>query len=76
MIDKCANSSCAAPFKHFREGRIYGFDLEAENGDGSAKPTRAKEFFWLCGPCADQFTLASPDQRTVTTIPRRPELAA
>ena len=65
MVSKCANPNCKTDFKYFSEGRIYEF---AVGGEGACKPNvehpgknAARELFWLCHECAQQFTLECAD---------------
>jgi hypothetical protein len=83
MLAKCANPACTAPFLYLREGKLYQIETGAEipskagehNQGASAqderKPARRLEFFWLCGRCARQMTLAFDRGRGVVVVPTR-----
>jgi hypothetical protein len=50
MTTHCANSSCGAPFRYFRSGKIFLMDFKANGtAPGHARDT---EYFWLCGDCS------------------------
>lgn len=57
MVDHCSNPMCAKPLRYLREGRIIVFDMEGKC-DVDGKRTRHMEHYWLCGHCAQSFTLA------------------
>jgi hypothetical protein len=65
MVSKCANPECAATFRYFHQGRLFrwetevGFDRRRTLGvdDGTRKPIRRIEFYWLCENCAGKMTL-------------------
>lgn len=71
MVGKCANPECDVPFRYFREGKLFRFDLGAPStlvrvqSDGETH--RRIEDFWLCGSCASKMTLVSEDGVGVTT---------
>lgn len=83
MLAKCANPSCNTPFLYLREGRLYQMEVGADaplktpapnNPPGSAanrRPLRRLEFFWLCGRCAPQMTLAFTRGHGVVVVPIR-----
>jgi hypothetical protein len=84
MLAKCANPACTAPFLYLREGKLYqievGTDTSAnrsikQNPDDrpveDRKLARRLEFFWLCGRCARQMTLAFDRGRGVVVVPTR-----
>jgi hypothetical protein len=48
---------CAKPLRYLREGRIIVFDIEVQS-DADGNRTRHMEHYWLCGLCAQSFTLA------------------
>ena len=50
MTTQCANSECGAPFRYFRNGKIFLIDFKA-NG-ATTSPIREMEYFWLCGDCS------------------------
>jgi hypothetical protein len=83
MLAKCANPACNAPFLYLREGRLYQMEVgqevprsvpEPNDQPGltrDRKPVRRLEFFWLCGRCAQQMSLAFNPGRGVVVVPAR-----
>lgn len=76
MLSKCANPQCTASFQYLREGKLFQIDSEAGNGRSGGpqlvdqkRPTRHIEYFWLCGPCSSQMTLAFEKGKGVVTVP-------
>lgn len=77
MISHCANRDCAVPFRHFRGGRLYRFDLkqpsapcaDVPNAICSAKPSRASVFFWLCEECSAKYSLRFNFREGITLVP-------
>ena len=84
MLSKCANPSCATPFRYLRDGRLYRIDVACAgemrpHGPflvNSQKGPGKIEHFWLCGECATTLTLAYEQDRGVTVVPRQPMQAA
>ena len=84
MLAKCANPACTAPFLYLREGKLYQIEVGADsaanrsfeqNADNppvkNRKLDRRLEFFWLCGRCATQMTLAFDRGGGVVVVPTR-----
>lgn len=75
MLSKCANPRCTAGFRYLHEGKLFRMEIAAIGGKASSpaengkKPPRRTEFFWLCGTCSAQMTLAYGDDFGVTTRP-------
>ncbi len=63
MVANCANPECGVPFRYFRDGRLFRFDLNDHFTPASVGPDvavhRRVEYFWLCGSCASRMTLIS-----------------
>ena len=61
MVANCANPECGTPFRYFRDGRLFSFDLNHHFGPATVGPDvtvhRRVENFWLCGSCASRMTL-------------------
>ena len=78
MLSKCANPDCSASFQYLREGKLFQIDSDAADGrhggpqvlDGK-RPSRRVEYFWLCGRCAAEMTLAFERGKGVIAIPRQ-----
>lgn len=79
MVGNCANRRCGVPFRYFREGRLFTFDLSDTRllGDGgnTANPQNV-EHFWLCGRCASTLTLTLVRGRGVVERPFFPNGAS
>ena len=60
MLSKCANPSCSTPFVYLRDGKLFVrrpmADLSGTRGPVETESSRL-EYFWLCGPCSENFTL-------------------
>jgi hypothetical protein len=73
VVGKCANPECVVPFRYFRDGKLFRFDLSAPSTSVRIKPDgaarRRVEDFWLCGSCASKMTLISEDGVGVRTRP-------
>jgi hypothetical protein len=54
MVNHCANPNCGKPLRYLREGRIFVFETQNNDGEGSV---RRMEHFWLCGACSQIFRL-------------------
>jgi hypothetical protein len=75
MLQKCANPSCANPFRRLSEGKLFLVETGSDhpsNGasrrwDGSM-PHRI-EHFWLCSQCASVLTLAFEKGTGLKTVP-------
>ncbi len=71
MVGKCANPDCGVPFRYFRDGKLFRFELGGPTAqiraqaDGAGR--RRVEDFWLCGSCASTMTLVSQDGVGVRT---------
>jgi hypothetical protein len=73
MLRKCANPTCAVPFRSLREGKLF---LTETFPPGSDTPVNAgrrrmprREHFWLCGPCSCHFTLRFDSEQGMMTVP-------
>lgn len=73
MVGKCANPECVVPFRYFRDGKLFRFDLCGPSARVRTQTHgvahRRIEDFWLCGSCASKMTLFSEDGLRVTTRP-------
>lgn len=68
MVGKCANPECVVPFRYFRDGKLFRFDLGAPSPRVRIQPDcRRIEHFWLCGACASMMTLIWENGVGVTT---------
>jgi hypothetical protein len=70
MLGKCANPTCAAPFRKLGSGRLFAFESVAiaqSVNSGSRTPV----FFWLCEYCCLSLTLRldSTGQLTLQRVP-------
>ncbi len=78
MVGRCANPVCGIPFRYYRDGKLFRFELSAPSTELRGRPgaaTRRRiEDFWLCGACASRMTLISEDGVGVRTrlLPRTP----
>jgi hypothetical protein len=76
MLSKCANPACSTPFQYLREGKLFQIEMDSPPRDGihlvAKRPARKVEFFWLCGRCSSQMTLAYQRGKGVITLPLPP----
>ena len=63
MFSSCANPDCQAPFDCER-GRLFRFHKDYRAGDAPPN-THAVQHFWLCGGCAETYTLEYQIERGV-----------
>jgi len=76
MLHKCANPSCASPFRRLSEGKLFLVESDVQTGppslrynDGQGRPARHIEHYWLCNQCASVFTLCFEQGRGMVTVP-------
>lgn len=65
MLNECSNPSCAAPFRHLKDGRL--FCLESDRTLRSSKVIRV-EYFWLCHRCSNEMILRLREDGTVVAV--------
>ena len=66
MVSHCANPKCAKPLHYLREGRIFVFDVKAEE---AGKNARHMEHYWLCGECSQTLAMEQSPEG-VRVVPR------
>jgi hypothetical protein len=75
MLSKCANPGCSARFLYLNRGKLFRIprqsDAVCENSSDNKKTTRRLEYFWLCGECAGELTLAFRKGVGVVPVPNR-----
>ncbi|MBZ5571111.1 MAG: hypothetical protein LAO09_04435 [Acidobacteriia bacterium] len=75
MLHKCANPSCANPFRRLSEGKLFLVETDAVDLaslgriDGQCRLTRHIEHYWLCHQCAAVLTLSYEKGRGMVTVP-------
>jgi hypothetical protein len=79
MLSKCANPECTALFQYLRDGKLFQIDTSAGNPQGAGpqlvnepKPPHRVEYFWLCGSCSSNMTLAFQRGKGVVMVPLSP----
>lgn len=73
MLSKCANPNCDAPFQYLREGKLFRIDAKETLPQLiGKKPATGVEYFWLCGQCSPQMTLAFEREKGMVVVPIRP----
>ena len=67
MVNTCANPSCRKALRYLRDGIVYLFAT-----CNASTPTAAKtqEHFWLCGACAEHWTLKVDSKHQVQMVPK------
>ncbi len=66
MVNTCANPSCRKTLRYLRDGVVYLFATRNHSGVDAAP--QAKEHFWLCGACAEHWTLRPDASNQVQMI--------
>lgn len=56
MVSHCANPNCQKPLHYLREGKVFLFSRKNTSKQNS-KTLQLLEHYWLCGNCANQWTL-------------------
>ena len=82
MISKCANPECSQPFHYLREGRLFqvtrdhaGRLLGGAFSISEGGPPHRMEHYWLCGACAQRYTLVIDPERGVVPASMPPAAA-
>ena len=73
MLSKCANPSCSNQLIYLREGKIFVMEHSSHpklwpEGPVPTRTTSRLEHFWLCGRCAENFTLVYHEERGVEVV--------
>jgi hypothetical protein len=84
MLSHCANTRCSKPFLKLREGKLFIVETELGGQPGEAEPppllrARAKqrvERYWLCNPCAIEWTLIYDREQGILLAPARRSVAS
>jgi hypothetical protein len=82
MLSHCANSQCARPFLRLGEGRLFLVEAEGvESGrvplsPYARRPPRRVERYWLCGQCAELWTLVLRGTDGIALLSRTSSIAA
>lgn len=76
MLSKCANPGCTAPFHYLRDGKLFQIDTSLGIPENTGpqlvqegKPPHRIEYFWLCGQCSTNMTLAFQRGKGVVMVP-------
>src|SRR5438105_13215694 len=56
VLHRCANPDCSQPFKYFRHGKLFSFEMESRSRIPE-KSKKSRKVLWLCGRCARRMTL-------------------
>lgn len=64
MLAKCANPSCATPFRYLEAGGLF----RLESDPGVASESRVPEYFWLCRGCATTMSLRFDEAGGITVV--------
>ena len=62
MVALYANPLCGAPFRYFREGKLFLVDasrsmVNVPGGESANRIQRKSEHFWLCGRCSSTLSV-------------------
>ncbi len=69
MVNTCANPECRKMLRYLRDGVVYLFSNQ-QTSDSRAKTLHSTEHFWLCGSCAERWTL-KPDGESQVRLVRK-----
>jgi hypothetical protein len=73
MLSKCANPNCSTTLLYLREGKVFKVESDVSNVvTTDRKQVRRVEHFWLCGPCAEFWTLAYDPERGMRVEAKQP----
>src|SRR5438876_7211599 len=56
VLHKCANPDCSQPFKYFRHGKLFSFEMKSRSGIPE-KSKKMRKVLWPCGRCVRRMTL-------------------
>ena len=72
MVNTCANPECHKPLLYLRDGIVYLFSSkDAYSHPGAiADAALPKKHFWLCGACAEVWSLKTDRNGSVQLMPR------
>lgn len=74
MMSKCANPSCSSVFRYLRDGKLFqvpaGDPSKSRTLERTERESARDEFFWLCGGCSKDFTIAVDPIEGVRVVPR------
>ena len=71
MLHKCANPDCSQPFKYFRHGKLFSFEMESRSGIPE-KSKKMRKVLWLCGRCVRRMTLKFGKESGLVAVPLEP----
>jgi len=80
MLSRCANSQCNKPFLRLGQGRLFVVEAQPAPEPSQLHSTRSPylrkdprriERYWLCGDCAETWTLIQDTEQGVTLAPIR-----
>ncbi len=71
MLHKCANPDCSQPFKYFRHGKLFSFEMESRSGIPE-KSKKSRKMLWLCERCARRMTLKFVKGNGLVVVPLEP----
>jgi hypothetical protein len=77
MIETCANSACAVPFRYWRGGRLFRFDVKSPPAPCrdvphhicQQRPATSSVFFWLCENCCLSMVLRFDQHKGLAVVP-------
>jgi hypothetical protein len=70
MVSNCANPNCKKPLHYLREGKVFLFSRKNSSKQNS-KTLQVMEHYWLCGKCANEWTLAMDAEHGVQLLERK-----
>ena len=84
MVKTCVNPACAVPFRYFRGGKLFRFDvkssfelcLDVPGQMRQLKPAGTSEVFWLCENCCSTMALSFGPRDGIAVVTLRTEQPA
>ncbi len=70
MVNHCANPVCNKSLHYLRDGKVFLFSHKQRENSNSSTKARL-EHYWLCGTCANQWTLAADGTEGIKLVEMR-----
>ena len=71
VLHKCANPDCSQPFKYFRHGKLFSFEMESRSGIPE-KSKKMRKVLWPCGRCVRRMALKFGKESGLVAVPLEP----
>ena len=73
MITNCANPKCGAPFRYFRDGKLFVIDRNIRSADSlpyefDTCNGTGVQHYWLCGACCKSMSVAVGPHNEISVV--------